>query len=416
MKYEQLNQSDIDTLRRLGEHKAKIAALPIHKEKAKLWTMLNDKKKIRPLFWIDEVPWHEVGLKNICQDPWAKEIENLLRREIYQWENMPCDMIVNDIINCPMVIDDPLFGIDEDVDIVKTDLESDVVSRHFNPQIVTPEDIEKIKLPEITHNEAATEENFECMKRIFQGGLSVRKAGVSMLWFTPWDNLIRWWGVEQAMLDMVLRPDMVHNAVERMVDNYIYRIDQYEKLGLLTLNNTNHRIGSGGYGYTSDLPSGEPDWLPTTTDKLWGCSNAQIFSEISPEMHWEFAVKHDLRWLKKWGLTYYGCCEPLDKKMDVLRKIPNLRKVSMSPWINIDNAVKEVGTDYVFSYKFNPAFLAETDWDTARVEKELELILDKTKGCLVEVILKDISTTRYQPQRLADYAKITSRLAEKYTP
>ena len=45
---------------------------------------------------------------------------------------------------------------------------------------------------------------------------------------------------------------------------------------------------------------------------MWGCSNAQIFSEVSPKMHWEFALEHDLRWLRRWGLNYYGCCEPLD--------------------------------------------------------------------------------------------------------
>ena len=28
---------------------------------------------------------------------------------------------------------------------------------------------------------------------------------------------------------------------------------------------------------------------------MWGCSNAQIFSEVSPEMHWKFAIQHDLR-------------------------------------------------------------------------------------------------------------------------
>ena len=418
MRYEKLSKNDIETLRRLGGRKAEIAALSVHKEKAALWTKLNDKKRTRPLLWINEIPWHEMNFNNeltcVCENEQAKEIETRLRMEIYQWEHMPCDMVVRSFVECPLVINDPVFGIDEDVDTVGTDPASTVVSRHFHPQIINPEDIGKIKLPTIKHDSAATEENFNCMQRIFEGIISVRKMGLNTMWFTPWDYLIRWWGVEQAMMDMVLRPDMVHAAVERMVDNYIHRINQYEKLGLLTLDNTNHRIGSGGYAYTSELPAESPDGTPAATKQLWGCSNAQIFSEISPEMHWEFAVKHDLRWLEKWGMNYYGCCEPLDKKMNVLRKIPKLRKISMSPWINIDNAVKEVGTDYVFSYKFNPAFMAETEWDTKRVEKELEMVLEKTKGCFVELILKDISTVRYQPQRLWDYSKIAARLVEKY--
>ena len=52
---------------------------------------------------------------------------------------------------------------------------------------------------------------------------------------------------------------------------------------------------------------------------MWGCSNAQIFSEVSPKFHWEFALEHDLRWLSRWGLNYYGCCEPLDGKADLLQ-------------------------------------------------------------------------------------------------
>ena len=74
---------------------------------------------------------------------------------------------------------------------------------------------------------------------------------------------------------------------------------------------------------------------------MWGCSNAQIFSEVSPEMHWEFALEHDLRWLERWGLTYYGCCEPLDRKIDLLRRIPNLRKISVSPWCNTERVVEQ---------------------------------------------------------------------------
>ena len=76
---------------------------------------------------------------------------------------------------------------------------------------------------------------------------------------------------------------------------------------------------------------------------MWGCSNAQIFSEVSPKMHWEFALEHDLRWLDRWGLNYYGCCEPLDGKVDLLRRIPNLRKVSVTPWCKTERAVETIG-------------------------------------------------------------------------
>ena len=51
----------------------------------------------------------------------------------------------------------------EDVDVVKTDDANDIVSRHFNVQIRDFADLEKIKMPVVTHNEAATEFRYQAM-------------------------------------------------------------------------------------------------------------------------------------------------------------------------------------------------------------------------------------------------------------
>ena len=34
-------------------------------------------------------------------------------------------------------------------------------------------------------------------------------------------------------------------------------------------------------------------------------------------------------------MTYNGCCEPLPNKIPVLKNVPNLRKVSVSPWADV---------------------------------------------------------------------------------
>ncbi|NLF01769.1 MAG: hypothetical protein GX601_12410, partial [Anaerolineales bacterium] len=149
---------------------------------------------------------------------------------------------------------------------------------------------------------------------------------------------------------------------------------------------------------------------------LWGNATAQIFSIVSPEMHWEFALKHEMRWLERWGLTYYGCCEPLDIKMGILRRIPNLRKVSMSPWIDTERAVAEVATDYVFSRKPTPAVFAEDRWRPELARQQLREFLDVARGCRIELVMKDISTVRYQPQRLWEWERIAMEMAEAYAP
>jgi hypothetical protein len=144
---------------------------------------------------------------------------------------------------------------------------------------------------------------------------------------------------------------------------------------------------------------------------MWGRTMSQIFSAVSPAMHEEFALQYECRYLSRFGLTYYGCCEPLDKKVDILRNnVPNLRKISMSPWIDLDLAAENVDTDFVFSFKPNPAVLAVDQWDPAFVRKDMAATLERLEGLHVELVMKDISTVRYEPQRLWEWARIASEL------
>ncbi|MBN1817574.1 MAG: hypothetical protein JW828_09440 [Sedimentisphaerales bacterium] len=413
-----LPQRDKEILRRLAGNVAEIANLKRHEETARLWRKLNDLQSERPMVWINEICWNEMNVDNEltlqCENLWARDQEDRLRKTIYQWKHVPADMVVSDYFECPMAIHSTDFGILEDVDIVMTDQTSDVVSRHFNIQIKEPEDIDKIQIPVVTHNKEATEYAYQAMGEVYKGIMPVKKVGQTHIWFTPWDYLIRWWGIQEAMMDMIVRPEMVHAAVSRMVDAWMTELDQFERMNLLSLDNNNTRVGSGGYGFASALPGKDYDPLYVRPHNMWGCSNAQIFSEVSPEMHWEFALKHDRRWLERFGLTYYGCCEPLDKKIDLLRKIPNLRKISISPWCDINRAIGEIGDDYVISQKPNPAVFAETRWEPENARADIRRVLDCARGqCHIELIMKDISTVRYEPHRLWEWATIAMEEAER---
>ena len=394
---------------------AEIAALPVQAEKAELWRRLNDLDSERPLVWINEIPWHEMNVDDELtlrtEHPWARNWEAGLRQTLYQWRHLRGDMVVSDFIACPLAIHSTGFGLVEDVDVVRTDEANPVVSRQFHIQLRGPEDLEKIRMPQVTHNVAATEAWYGAMCEVCEGILPVRRVGQTHIWFTPWDYLIRWWGVTEAMLDLHDRPGMVHAAVDRMVAAWMAELDQFVEQNLLSLDCDNSRIGSGGYGYTTELPGADhdPGWVQP--HDMWGCSNAQIFSGVSPETHWEFALRHDIPWLSRWGLNYYGCCEPLDAKLDILRRIPRLRKISMSAWINVERAVAAVGDDYVFSYKPNPAFLAEHRWRPEAMREELRTVLAQARGCHVEIILKDISTVRYEPQRLWEWERLAIEVA-----
>ncbi len=409
-----LSTHDRDILRRLAAAWAEAAASPIHAETAHAWQALNDLQPCRVMVWINEIPWHEMDVDGelllACDDPFCREQERILRQTLYQWRHLPADMIIAPRFDLPYVIHDTGFGLTEDVDIAIVDANSSIVSRHFHVQIQQPEDLDKIQTPVITVDREESFRRLNTLDDALGDIMPVTLRGAPGFWFAPWDELIRWWGVREAMTDLVDRPELVHAAMDRLVNAYLSRLDQYVALNLLSRNDDNTRIGSGGYGYTAQLPGKgyDPAWLRPCD--LWGCATAQIFSDVSPRMHLEFALQYERRWLDRWGLTYYGCCEPLHLKLGILQTVPNLRKISMSPWADLDSAVAQVGARYVLSCKPTPAIFCEDVWRPERARADLTAILDRTQGCPAEIIMKDISTVRYQPQRLWEWAEIARQV------
>ena len=405
---------DRDVLRRLGRRKAEIAAEEVQEERRSLWAKLNGLRSVRPMVWLFEVPWNEMNVDDEltlqCEGGVAQALERVLRQEIYQWDHMAGDMVMAPAIPVRPPLHDTGFGLSERVDVARTDDTSRVVSRHFHIQIADESDIDKIQMPEVTLDRESWNRSFEMMSEVFDGVIAVAKVGVNSTSIAPWDLLVRLTGVEEVLTDMVLRPDYVHQMIDRMTQAFLCRLEQHEALNLLA---TNNEIWlGGGPQFTDELPRTDCDPDRVRTADMWGRTMSQIFSAVSPAMHEEFALQYECRWLERFGLTYYGCCEQLDRKVDILRRrVPNLRKISMSPWIDLDVAIDNVGADYVFSLKTNPAVLAEDTWRPDVVRRDLAQVLDRLKDQHVEIIMKDISTVRYEPQRLWEWASIANELA-----
>jgi hypothetical protein len=325
---------------------------------------------------------------------------------------MPADMVVEPIVEVAPVLEDTGFGLEEDVDIRQMDATSSIVSRRFRVQIQDEADIDKIRMPEVSLDERAWQRNTDVLAEVFDGILPVVRGGCKHTSIAPWDFLVRVTGIEQALMDMHTRPAYVHKLMDRLTSAFLARLEQYEELNLLRINNETY-LG-GGYDYTSELPGPGFDPSRVRTADMWGRTMSQIFSAVSPAMHKEFALRYERRWLSRFGLTYYGCCEPLHDKVDILkRNVTNLRKISMSPWIDLETAIRNVGRDFVFSLKPNPAVLAWNEWNSARARKELKQVLDRLGGLHVEIVMKDISTVRYEPQRLWEWAAIAVEEAQR---
>jgi len=86
----------------------------------------------------------------------------------------------------------------------------------------------------------------------------------------------------------------------------------------------------------------------------------------------------------------------------------------VTPWCDTKRAIEEIGADYVMSRKPSPAILAEDIWNPARARQQIRDFLESTEGeCHVELIMKDISTVRYEPRRLWEWATIAMEEVER---
>jgi hypothetical protein len=127
----------------------------------------------------------------------------------------------------------------------------------------------------------------------------------------------------------------------------------------------------------------------------------------------EYEINYMMPIFERFGLVYYGCCDPLDGKMKEVKRIPHLRKVSMSPWANKERGAGEIGRDYVFSNKPNPAFIAAFNEEVIRKDLEETRAICEKNGCPLEFIFKDISTVAHEPMNLKKCADIAMEVAMK---
>ena len=408
-----VSRQDRDSLRRLAGRVAEIAPLPVHAEKAELWRRLNRLEPVRPLVWINEVCWDEMGPDVVARsaDPFLREVEGRLRRTLYQWEHFPADMIVEGWVACPVAFGDSGYGLQGQVAQTDSGLLKSAVD--YVPVLKSEADVEKIRTPQVAVDREETARRLGLLREVLGDLLPVRPVGQTSTWFAPWDTLIQWYGIQELYTDMIDRPGLVRAAADRMVDAMLGKYEQYEALGLLSANHGNNRVGSGGLGITDELPQADFDGEHVRMIDMWGSSTPQIFSGVSPEMHWEFSLKYELRILERFGLNCYGCCEPLHRKVGILRRVPRLRRISMSPFVHVAEGAAAIAGDFIYSAKPNPAFLAANRWDAGPVRANLREVLDATRGTPVELILKDIHTVRGEPRRLWEWSRIAMEMAEE---
>ncbi len=396
----------------LARKVAELAARPEELDKRRLWTDHNMLRPTRPLIFCDpENGWNEIIPQRElrCEKPLLRVWEMALRKEIFWGEEMGDDRVVEPFFNVPYSYQDTGWGLEA----VKHQGEGDGSYTWDPPLGDYDADLPKLKFPELLVDEGETGRSLDLARDLFGDFLEVRLRGV--WWWTlglTWE-FITLRGLENFMLDMYDNPDGLHRAMGFLRDGTLRKLDYLESRGLLALNTGGSYVGSGGFGFTEELPAPGFDPRRVRTADMWGFAESQETVGVSAAMFEEFVLPYQLPILERFGLNCYGCCEPIDPRWEAVSRIPRLRRVSCSPWADYRKMADYLGGRYVFSMKPSPTPLAQPELDENEVRASLRRDLSATRDCRVEVIMKDNHTLGGNPRNASRWCAIARQEAER---
>lgn len=374
-----------------------------------------DLHMIRPVVLIDELPWHELNkegeLEILCENPYLREIETYMRQMLYRHRHIPADMVLPEEIKVEKVIYTTGIGIGIKEHTLATDSANRVVSHKFIDQMEEEECLEQIHNEKITYDVEESERRYNLVANILGDILPVRLVGSKWLFNTLWDDVAQFHGVENTLVDLIMRPDYMHAIAEKFTGIFLDKVRQYEEMSLFEgKQDTVHCTAA----YTDDLPSKDCDGIHFNAKDVWGRGAAQVFTSASPAQRAEFEIPYMCRAMEPFGLVYYGCCEPLHNQIDIVSKIPHLRKITVTPWADYNMAAEQIGTKYVMAAKANPATVAMTSVNEEAVRKELKHIIDACyrNNCSFDLVLKDVSSVSYHPENLQTWEGIAMGLVK----
>ena len=111
------------------------------------------------------------------------------------------------------------------------------------------------------------------------------------------------------------------------------------------------------------------------------------------------------------GMTYYGCCEPLHDRIEyIIKALPNLRAVSVSGWSDLFKMGEILGKDYVYSRKPTPVFISGKNPDWERAGKDIKDTYEATKNGCLEVIVRDVYDINGDIPRIRKWVDMTKSI------
>lgn len=401
-------------LRELAKKYLEYACLPIMKERERAWYLHNDLKGNKPIIFMEgDTFFQEMLPKSKCQSEVAKEIEQNLLRPIVHYEMVGDDSVISPWYEVPWKVEIKEFGLTIEKIYGEDNQGRKLGFTEKHPIADLKEDFHKLKPSTYTVDKEYTLKLVKFVEEIIGDILPVKITNTSLHWHVaPSHKAVHLMGLETMMYAMIDYPDEMHALYTYLTNDILAYIKWQEENGLLTPNNGNHYAGSGSFGFTKELTD-----RPLLVKDLWVNMNSQETVGISPDMYGEFIFPYYYELAQQFGLVYYGCCEPVHMIWkDYLSKLPNLRKISISPWCDEEIMGEALrGSQIIYHRKPSPNFVGVgKNLDEEAFRAHIKRTLNAAQGCHLEFSFRDIYTFNGDISKAKRAVQIVRQLIEAH--
>ncbi len=402
------DEKDIKIIRELAKKYMEIANKPVQEERRKLWSGHFSKKRTRPPVILVNGYWEAwckemFADKNLeCEDGFFRGFERVFKMRIL------FDEAGDDSINEPWIelaatqegTWDNHWGIDRQM----TKSAQKGGAFHLEAMIKDWKEIGRLKALHHKINEEDTGRKYarlsEAIGKIITIDIVRNPVYLGFMGDISTDlATIR--GLEQVMIDMYESPGELHQLLAFMRDGILRNQKEAEDAGHFTLTSGSNQA----MPYCNELPRRKPN-TPAKRKDLWGFFASQELTLVSPEFHDEFMLRYQQPIMENFAMTHYGCCEDLTKKIDMLRKVKNLRSIAVTPVSNYRKCAEQIKKDYICSYRPNPTDMVCTSWDEDRIKRIIGDAKDAFKESYWHIMLKDVETLQGDVSRLKKWVDI----------
>lgn len=379
--------------------------------RAEQWRALNSLRATRPLIYTRAFAWREMPEARLrCADPFLQPYENFFRHRLF-WDSLGDDAVFTPWVTVPAVHasgSGNLWGLE----VKKISSAQDGGANIWDHPIKEERDLDRLVAIPHQINEEATAQHLARVQSLLGDIITVNLDRAPRHRETDADlstqlGYLR--GIEQFMLDLYERPEWLHRLLDFMCHAVLSAHQAAEDAGDWRLcNHENQQMP-----YADELEAPAANSRPVKRRELWSRCDAQEWTCVSPEQFDEFLFSRQEKIIRQFGLIGYGCCEDLTKKIGVITRLPNLRRIAVPPAANVAANAEQIGSRYVISYRPSPADMVSYGFDEARIATILRRDLAACRGLQVDITLKDVETVEGDPNRVRKWVALTRRVIDE---